>query len=179
MNASEVINCILKNEKIKAAKFAKNIGVKATQIYDLQSGKTKNISSSMADKITTIYPYYNRVWLLTGFLPMLKEEYPTPTAYVSGMSANYQGNFTQPIHTEIGHRNEVGKITKNNIEDILKKENEKLKQQVSLLEAQMVIKDEIIEAKNKAIEEKERLIEEKDKRIEEKERLIKILLDKK
>ena len=38
---AEIINSILENEGIKAATFAKNIGVVPTQIYDLQKGKIK------------------------------------------------------------------------------------------------------------------------------------------
>ena len=74
MNTPEVINCILENEKIKAATFANNIGANATQIYDLQSGKTKKISPSMADKILSAYPHYKRTWLLTGEGDMLTQK---------------------------------------------------------------------------------------------------------
>ena len=74
MNTPEVVNCILENEKIKAATFANIIGANATQIYDLQSGKTKKISPSMADKIMSAYPHYKRTWLLTGEGDMLTQE---------------------------------------------------------------------------------------------------------
>lgn len=63
---AEIINSILENEGIKAATFAKNIGVVPTQIYDLQKGKIKKISDDIADKIISVYPKYNRIWLLTG-----------------------------------------------------------------------------------------------------------------
>lgn len=65
MNTPDVINCILKNEKIKAAQFANKIGAKATQIYDLQSGKTKKY----------LQQWQIKLWLHThiikglGFLP--------------------------------------------------------------------------------------------------------------
>lgn len=72
MSASALINKILETEGIKAATFARNIGVHPTQIYDLQSGKTKNVSTEMADKIVAYYPKYNKYWLLTGEGEMLR-----------------------------------------------------------------------------------------------------------
>lgn len=67
----EIINSILEEEKTKAATFAKSVGLVPTQIYDLQKGKTKKISDEIADKIISVYPKYNRVWLLTGEGEML------------------------------------------------------------------------------------------------------------
>ena len=50
------------------------IGTKTTQaIYDLQRGRTKTISSSMADKIISCYPQVNKAWLLTGEGDMLNK----------------------------------------------------------------------------------------------------------
>lgn len=71
MNGKEVINMILANESIKAATFARKIGVTPPQIYDLQKGKIKGISSKIADKIIAIYPKYNKTWLITGMGEML------------------------------------------------------------------------------------------------------------
>lgn len=66
MDSPKVINFILEREKLKAGTFAKAIGVTPTQIYDLQSGKTKKISESIANKIVSAFPIYNKVWVLTG-----------------------------------------------------------------------------------------------------------------
>ena len=63
---SEIISSILDREGLKAATFAKSVGVVPTQIYDLQKGKIKKISEEIADKIISVYPHYNKVWLLTG-----------------------------------------------------------------------------------------------------------------
>ena len=71
MTPSQVINYILEKEIVKAATFAKAIGVNPTQIYDLISGKTKSITDSIAGKILSVYPNYNRIWLLTGEGEML------------------------------------------------------------------------------------------------------------
>lgn len=66
MNTCEIINFILEKEEKKAATFAKEIGVRPTQIYDLQSGKIKRISGGIADKILLTYPQYDKAWLLSG-----------------------------------------------------------------------------------------------------------------
>ena len=74
MNGKEVINMILANESIKAATFARKIGVTPPQVYDLQKGKIKGISSKIADKIIAIYPRYNKTWLITGMGEMLAQQ---------------------------------------------------------------------------------------------------------
>lgn len=66
MDTNEVINTILKRENIKGATFAKKIGIKPTQIYDLLTGKTKRISEDICQKILSVYPQYNRAWILSG-----------------------------------------------------------------------------------------------------------------
>lgn len=76
MNGSEVINMILTNEDVKAASFARKIGVTPAQIYDLQKGKIKGVSSNVADKILAVYPRYNKSWILTGIGEMLAAQQP-------------------------------------------------------------------------------------------------------
>ena len=66
MDSPRVINFILEKESLKAGTFAKRIGVTPTQIYDLLSGKTKKISESVANKIISAFPIYNKIWILTG-----------------------------------------------------------------------------------------------------------------
>ena len=79
------IDNIIRKVNLNAAQFAKSIGVHPTQIYDLQTGKTKSISQSMADKILAVYPCFNRLWLLTGEGSMCTKEEPTPEiSYTSG-----------------------------------------------------------------------------------------------
>lgn len=68
-----LINDILSTTNMNASQFAKSIGVHPTQIYDLQSGKTKSISPAMANKILNAYPAFNKLWLLTGEGDMLNE----------------------------------------------------------------------------------------------------------
>jgi len=71
---SEILNEILKREETNANQFAERIGIKRTQpLYDILNGKIKNISDKLADKILKVYPYYIKVWLLTGEGEMLNE----------------------------------------------------------------------------------------------------------
>lgn len=70
------IDDIISTINLNAAQFAKSIGVHPTQIYDLQSGKTKSISPAMADKILAKYPQFSKLWLLTGEGEMIND---TPT----------------------------------------------------------------------------------------------------
>lgn len=74
MNGSRVINEILKREGLKPGTFAKKIGVTPTQIYDLQNGKTQNVSVKIAEKIMKVYPQYSYSWLLSGEGCVTKDE---------------------------------------------------------------------------------------------------------
>lgn len=72
MNAQEIINIILERENLQAAAFAKRCNLVPTQIYDLQKGKIKKISSGVANKIVSEFPQYSLNWLLTGEDEMLR-----------------------------------------------------------------------------------------------------------
>lgn len=71
--STSIINAILSELDMKPGSFAKAIGAHPTQIYDLQSGKTKNISLAMADKIIDAFPRFNKSYLLAGEGEMLKD----------------------------------------------------------------------------------------------------------
>ena len=82
-NGKEVIALILKELGVKAPTFANSIGVKYQRILDIQNGKTKKVSSTVADAIIEKYPQFNKIWILTGEGEMLKtteadlpEKYP-------------------------------------------------------------------------------------------------------
>ena len=74
MDTKEIISTVLNREKISASAFAKSIGITPTQIYDLQSGKIKNISANVGNKIVAKYPNYNLAWLISGNGDMLINE---------------------------------------------------------------------------------------------------------
>lgn len=84
MNSSEIIGAVLNEVEIKAAPFAKKIGVVPTQIYDLQSGKIKKISETIVEKIIKVYPRFNKVWLLTGEGKMLNDSKPVAATQADG-----------------------------------------------------------------------------------------------
>lgn len=71
MNASEIIEQVLTELDLKAPTFAKSIGVGQQRVHDIQSGKTKSITGSLASKIIKTYPQFNINWLLTGNGDML------------------------------------------------------------------------------------------------------------
>ena len=71
MTGQEIINKVLEELNLKAATFAENIGVKYQRIFDLQKGKVKKISSSLANDIISKYGQFNLTWLLTGEGEML------------------------------------------------------------------------------------------------------------
>lgn len=72
MNGAEIINKLLIHYQLNPKSFSEAIGLERPQaIYDIQSGKTKSISSKMADKIISAFPEINRSWLLAGEGEML------------------------------------------------------------------------------------------------------------
>lgn len=74
MTGEEIINSILEALNIKAPTFAENIGVLYQRVFDIQRGKTKKISSQLANAIVTTYPQFNLTWILTGEGEMLSRQ---------------------------------------------------------------------------------------------------------
>ncbi len=69
----EIISKLLNYSELNAKQFAEKIGLERPQaIYDIQKGKTKSISPSMANKILSAFPELNKSWLLSGEGNMLK-----------------------------------------------------------------------------------------------------------
>lgn len=157
LTGKEIIEMILEYIGMKASSFAKKLGYERPQrIYDIQKGKTRSISTDVADDIIKVFPLFNKVWLLTGVGEMLNSAQQFPNTYVNGMSANYQGNFSQPIHTEISNTKDVKDSgRKINIEN----EYNRLREENARLLIQLEFKDKLIEEKDKIIEEKGRFIE--------------------
>lgn len=72
MTPVEIIDAILSNENITAAKLSSDIGLSRPQsIYDIQSGKVKNISLRIVNLIHNAKPIYRKEWLMTGEGEML------------------------------------------------------------------------------------------------------------
>ena len=75
MDARERIERLLNHLEMSAPAFAVAIGKDRPQfIYDIQKGKTKNISQELAKQILSAFPQINDVWLLTGQGQMLAEK---------------------------------------------------------------------------------------------------------
>ena len=82
MSGADIICKILTHYQLNPKSFSEKIGLERPQaIYDIQSGKTKNISAKMADKIISVFPEVDRSWLLTGEGNMLKESTDVATTH--------------------------------------------------------------------------------------------------
>ena len=77
MTAKEILEELLSYKELNINALATEIGLSRAQaLYDIQSGKTKNITPSMADRIIQKFPEFNRVWLRTGDGGMLNTDTP-------------------------------------------------------------------------------------------------------
>lgn len=81
MTAKEILEELLSYKELNINALATEIGLNRAQaLYDIQSGKTKNITPSMADRIIQKFPEFNRVWLRTGDGEMLNTDTPLDKA---------------------------------------------------------------------------------------------------
>lgn len=87
MKTPEIISKLLNDTGLKASQFAKSVGLVPTQIYDLQTGKTKKISPDVAEKILNTYPQYQKTWLLTGETPVIKDNSKDTTQPVISLNS--------------------------------------------------------------------------------------------
>ena len=70
---------ILYHENLTISMLGEKLGMNRPQaLYDINTGKTKNISAKMADKICYAFPHYNRSWLMSGEGEMLKDYAEAP-----------------------------------------------------------------------------------------------------
>ncbi|QII69945.1 hypothetical protein G8C41_03650 [Apibacter sp. B3706] len=78
MSTIKQLNNILVYTKLNPKSFSEKIGLARPQaIYDIQKGKTKNFSHAMINKIISVFPEFNKSWLLTGEGEMLIEKEKT------------------------------------------------------------------------------------------------------
>ena len=72
MKGAYILNKLLEYSKLNGKSFSEKIGlIRPQAIYDIQNGKTQNISVSMANKIISAFPEVNKSWLFTGDGEML------------------------------------------------------------------------------------------------------------
>jgi len=77
----QIIETLAEYFNITVSELAQKAGYERAQsFYDVISGKTKNISPKMADKIVAAFPEISKDWLLTGngsmFVPQIEEVVP-------------------------------------------------------------------------------------------------------
>lgn len=77
----QIIETLAEHFKVTVSELAQKAGYERAQsFYDVISGKTKNISPKMADKIVAVFPEISKDWLLTGngsmLIPQIEEVVP-------------------------------------------------------------------------------------------------------
>ena len=77
----QIIETLAEHFKVTISELAQKAGYERAQsFYDVISGKTKNISPKMADKIVAAFPEISKDWLLTGngsmLVPQIEEVVP-------------------------------------------------------------------------------------------------------
>jgi phage repressor protein C with HTH and peptisase S24 domain len=72
MEGNKILGEVLKITGLTKNSLAKEIGLLRSQnLYDIELGKVKKISSELSEKIVIRFPNFNRQWLLTGKGSML------------------------------------------------------------------------------------------------------------
>lgn len=71
-NKKSTIEIVADNERLSLSKLAILVGCSPQNMYDIKSGKAKNVSMSIAEKVAAVFPKYSKSWLLTGEGEMLQ-----------------------------------------------------------------------------------------------------------
>lgn len=168
MSGEEIINQILEELNMKAPTFAEQIGVLYQRIFDVQRGKTKKISSQLANAIIKAYPQFNITWLLTGEGQMKNS--------ITGNNYGIQGNGdNKSSYTNVGNTVSVtmpesgtqkiikptGEVEIHRLDPSDKSNSEeldRLKQRIQDLERIIAEKDATIQSKDDTIKSKDELI---------------------
>lgn len=170
MTGEEIINKILEELNMKAPTFAEQIGVLYQRIFDVQRGKTKKISSQLANSIIKAYPQFSLTWLLTGEGNMINsgmiigENKGNAAQSIAGNMVNVTmpESGTQKIIKPTGeveiHR--LDPSDKSNSEEL-----DRLKQRIQDLERIIAEKDVTIQSKEATIQSKDDTIKSKDELI--------------
>ena len=74
LSGADILQKILSHEQMTAATLSSKLGYSSPQLlYNISKGITKGISQSLADRIISAFPHYNRSWLMSGEGEMLKD----------------------------------------------------------------------------------------------------------
>lgn len=127
MQGKDIIGLILNDLGIKAPTFASSIGLKYQRILDIQSGKTKKISPTVADAIIEKYPQYSKIWLLTGEGSRIRED-NSGTINMSHSTIDnrsYYSDSPDVLRAEIDRLDQIIETK----ESIIKSQEERIKSQ--------------------------------------------------
>ena len=103
MKPSERIDALASYLGISVKALSERIGLPHPQsLYDIQKGKTQNISNNMAGLILKEFPLVSRGWLLTGEGDMLIGDTPiTNNGTNQQVAQNVRGHVTQSVTTDL------------------------------------------------------------------------------
>lgn len=92
MEATEKLSEISNYLELNLKQLSEKLGYRTPQaLYDIKKGNTKTFSEAFINKMLSVFPQFNRLWLLTGEGDMLKEPVvaaePAPRADVAPASA--------------------------------------------------------------------------------------------
>ena len=81
MQTKERLAEILRHTQTNVKSLSERLGYARPQgLYDVASGRTKNISSDLARRIVTEFPELSKTWILTGEGNMLRDQAPDDDA---------------------------------------------------------------------------------------------------
>ena len=170
MQGKDIIGLILNDLGIKAPTFASSIGLKYQRILDIQSGKTKKISPTVADAIIEKYPQYSKIWLLTGEGSRIRED---KSANVLGNNNGINNSGTINMsHSTIDNRSYYSDSP-----DVLRAEIDRLDQIIETKEGIIKSQEERIKSQEERIKSQEERIKSQEERIKSQEERIDKLLD--
>lgn len=107
MDTTKQLDKILIYTKLNPKSFSEKLGLSRPQaIYDIQKGKTKNFSQAMINKIISVFPEFNKSWLLTGEGEMLKEPETPKYREAKEVDPNYMEVPLIGIKAQAGYLNE-------------------------------------------------------------------------
>lgn len=169
----EIMEDIISYLKLNPKQFAESLGFDRPQaIYDiLNPSKKVGISKNMAEKISSKYPYINKVYLLTGEGDMINKN----TAGRDNYGVQGNGDIKSSYNTNVGNTVSVT-MPESGTQKIIKPTGEveihrldpndksnpdevdRLKQRIQDLERIIAEKDVTIQSKDDTIKSKDELI---------------------
>lgn len=126
MTNKEILDYMLKELGIRQGVFAKNIGVAATSMSLVRSGRVKHFTRKAAARITAVYPQYSANWIMTGEGPIYTDGRPEPELKAEKPARRLRSDEIEPTL----QRN----VEMRDLLDLLNKQNEQISQLLSLIE---------------------------------------------